>query len=425
MKILHVCDWYRPFGGAERLLFGQLDLIEEAGHQNLVIAHDFPDQKRTNRWPEYFVSDVEINFAAAPPGPLLARRIKALHHAIEEVLERHSPDLVHFHNCQNPYVVEMLARRMPSVRSVHDPRLYCFTDWKLLPDRSICSYALGQECLKQGCISQNFFRLSRYEKQAAYRVRHLRAHQAVDVLIVESAPVLETLKLNGFPQSQLALLPNFTRAAGTFEEVERYNAQYYEPGGRIVLFVGRASYEKGLEALVEAMRLVPRPWKLVLVSGGEYLEMVRERVRQLGLEDSVEIPGVQDYLTTRKYYARADVIAFPSVWMESFGLVGLEAMANGKPVVAFRTGGVPEWLEDGRTGLLALLKDVPALAGNIQKLLDDPALAARMGRNGYERVVECFNPSRYAQGLLRIYDLAQERYAKKEARASGAVQSEV
>ena len=84
-------------------------------------------------------------------------------------------------------------------------------------------------------------------------------------------------------------------------------------------------------------------------------------------------------------------------------------MANGKPVVAFRTGGIPDWLDDGRTGLLAPLKDVAALARNIARLLGDPALARKMGRAGYDRVVRDFNSELYLKRLLRIYGTALEK----------------
>lgn len=408
MRILHVLDWYRPFGGAERLLFSVLELLEKAGHENIIVANDVLGQNRTNQRPEYFVKNLEVGFAGLHPSSLLGRSpwIRQLRSELSEIIARHNPDVAHFHNLQNPFALRAVTEALPSVRSIHDPRLYCFTDWKLLPGQDICPHPLGRPCLTEGCIPWNPLALSTVVRQAPYRLLHLKAHRAVDVLIAESHAVFDCLLQNGFPAEQLALLPNMTPGYGNWDEVSRFNAQYHQPGGKTVLFVGRASYEKGIDYLVEAMALLPRPWKLILVTGGPYLAKVREKIRAVGVEDSVELPGILSYEETRTYYARADVVVFPSVWIESFGLVGLEAMAHGKPVVAFRTGGIPDWLEDQHTGFLAPLKDTAGLAAGIRRLLDDPELARRLGRNGFERVAQKFNGELYLRRLREIYDCA-------------------
>lgn len=410
MKILHVLDWYRPFGGAERLLFSVLDLLEEAGHENVILADDVQGQRRTGRRPEHFVKGLELSFPM-PTAALLGLSPEAarLDAEVAAVVARHRPDVAHIHNLQNPLVLRALTRALPCVRSVHDPRLYCFTSWRLLPDRSICPHPLGRHCVSEGCIPWNPLALESVVGQVPFRIMHLREHRRVEVLVAESAAVRDCLVQNGFPPEVVSLLPNMTQQYGDWDAVQAFNAPHRVPGSRTVLFVGRASYEKGIDFLVEAMALVPRPWKLVLVTGGPYLAQVRERVRALGLEDCVEMPGVLSYEETRVQYARADVVAFPSVWLESFGLVGLEAMANGKPVAAFRTGGVPDWLDDGETGLLADLKDTAGLAERIGRLLGDPALAARLGRNGHARVARDFSGEVYRGRLLEIYRTAVER----------------
>lgn len=412
MKILHVCDWYRPFGGAERLLLGTLELLESAGHQNIIITSDHPSQMRTGKRLEYFLSNLEINFALLPRWRIFARNMKQLQKNIEAIIQEHKPDIIHIHNLQNPYVIQILTPLAPTVRSVHDPRLYCFTNWRLLPNGEICPHPLGRACLKEKCLSWNFLRLSNTEKWAPFKLFHLRENKKIDLLIAESHAVEACLRQNGFSDSQITLLPNYTEKKGDWHQIEAFNRRYHVPGQRVVVFVGRASYEKGIEPLVEAMALIPRPWKLILVTGGEYLGRVREKIKALNLEDAVEIPGVHDYETTRTYYARSDVVVVPSVWMESFCLVGLEAMANGKPVVAFRAGGIPDWLIDNETGFLAPVRDVKALAGKIQTLLDNEQLAREMGRRGYERAAKVFSKEQYLSALEEIFQKAIHRKNK-------------
>ena len=410
MKILHVCDWYRPFGGAEKLLFGMLDLLEGAGHENYIIANDVPTQIRTNQRPEYFLENLEMDFGALPRRRIFLKNVKTLQENLESVIQKHDPDVIHIHSLQNSFALQVLTKKYPSVRSIHDPRLYCFTNWRLLPNKEVCPYPLGRACLTKGCLSWNFLNLSKTAKEAPFRIRHLRENRKVDILIAESHAVFDCLSQNGFPRDRIEILPNLTEKKGPFEDVMAFNKLYHNPKERTVVFVGRASYEKGIDYLLGAMALVPKPWKLILVTGGEYLSSVRERIKSLGIEDSVEMPGVLDYEATRTYYARADIVVVPSIWIESFCLVGLEAMANGKPVVAFNIGGIPDWLEDGKTGFLAEKRNVGDLADKIRILFDDSKLAESMGRNGYERASTVFSKERYLTGLEDIYKKAIDKH---------------
>ena len=73
------------------------------------------------------------------------------------------------------------------------------------------------------------------------------------------------------------------------------------------------------------------------------------------------------------------MLVVPSRWPEPFGMVGIEAMARGRPVVAFANGGIPDWLDDGNTGFLVPAADITRMTSSIQALIDDVSLAARMG----------------------------------------------
>jgi glycosyltransferase involved in cell wall biosynthesis len=105
---------------------------------------------------------------------------------------------------------------------------------------------------------------------------------------------------------------------------------------------------------------------------------------------------------------RASIVAMPSRWPEPSGIIGLEAMAHGRPVVAFATGGIPEWLVHGETGLLAPPLDVPALAGAIAALLGDEANAKRMGEMGRARARRLFSPGPHLAQLSAIYHALPE-----------------
>ena len=94
------------------------------------------------------------------------------------------------------------------------------------------------------------------------------------------------------------------------------------------------------------------------------------------------------------------MVVVPSTWPEPFGMVGIEAMAYGKPVIAFDVGGISEWLKDGETGFLVKLRDEVALAETLNLLLGDHSLAIRMGSKGREAVEKRFTPETHVDELL-------------------------
>jgi glycosyltransferase involved in cell wall biosynthesis len=97
------------------------------------------------------------------------------------------------------------------------------------------------------------------------------------------------------------------------------------------------------------------------------------------------------------------VVLGPTHVAEAFGLVGVEAMAHGKPVVAYALGGVVEWLRDGQTGLLAPAGDATAFRAAIDRLLESPSLAASLGEQGRRDVDLLFRPEHHVMRLLEVY----------------------
>jgi D-inositol-3-phosphate glycosyltransferase len=157
-----------------------------------------------------------------------------------------------------------------------------------------------------------------------------------------------------------------------------------------LLYVGRLAPIKGLETLLDGMgrlRAAGSRAHLCIVGGDadEPLDghegELRARLRRLDLHDTVTFVGAQPQERQRAWYVAADAIVLPSYY-ESFGMVALEAMACGSPVVASRVGGLQTTVRDGVTGLLTPDHDAAALADTLARLLDDADLRWRLGREG-------------------------------------------
>ena len=152
-----------------------------------------------------------------------------------------------------------------------------------------------------------------------------------------------------------------------------------------VLFSGRFAYFKGIPNLLNAMALLPE-YSLIMVGDGKKRQETEEQIDRLGLRDRVVLAGLQTGEFYRAFFHVADIFAFPSTWPESFGIVGLEALAAGLPLVTTEIwAGSSYYNEDGKTGLIVPPQDPQALADAIKKILSDPELHKMMSENASKR----------------------------------------
>lgn len=172
---------------------------------------------------------------------------------------------------------------------------------------------------------------------------------------------------------------------------------------------------KGIDALIEALALCRPAVHLTIVGEGEDRLRLEQVAQEKGVASRVTFTGHVDDALLVELYRRCTLFALPSA-REGFGLVFLEAMAAGKPVVAARAAAVPELVRDRETGLLVPLDDPHAMAQAISELIDEPANAAKMGERGRARVRRDYTFHRFAgqvAGLLadlrRIEPLAISR----------------
>ena len=177
--------------------------------------------------------------------------------------------------------------------------------------------------------------------------------------------------------------------------------------GPFVLFVGRLASNKGLLELVDAFASLARSdptAELVLVGeDGGMRPAVERRVSALGLAGRARALGhIEDEALVSSAYREARLFVLPSEY-EAFGLVLLEALAQGTPVVASRVGGIPEVVEDGRAGLLVPPRSAAALAEAMRTVWDDRALARRLGDYGRDQVVPRFSWDALADRLDALY----------------------
>jgi glycosyltransferase involved in cell wall biosynthesis len=358
-RVAQIGKYYPPhIGGMETHLQVLCGELRRSLDVKVVVANDGP------RCEEAVVDGVNVTrvgtpfrVAAAPICPGLARQIR-----------KAQPDLIHIH-LPNPWaVLACLAAdlRAPLVVTYHSD----IVKQKLLG-------RLFEPCLR------------RMLDRCAAVIATSRAY-------VESSPNLTNYR------DKCRIVPHGISVARfrRYDQVAaaRIRERY---GPRIVISVGRLVYYKGLEHLIRAMRAVEG--KLLIVGEGPLHSSLEREARASGVKDRVVFLG--DVPDVVPYYHAADLFVLASVARsEAFGIVQLEAMTCGKPVINTQlASGVPFVSVDGATGLTVAPANQEELAAAINSLLDDPARRALYGQAAQRRVRQEFTVAKMAERTLQLY----------------------
>jgi glycosyltransferase involved in cell wall biosynthesis len=194
------------------------------------------------------------------------------------------------------------------------------------------------------------------------------------------------------------------------------------PGAPRLAIVGRLIPIKGHDVLLRAVARARErlPGLTLEIAGdGELEAELRATATRLGLDDAVTFLG--RVAPVDPVLERAEVVVVPS-FGEGFGMVALEAMERGRPVIASDVGGLPEIVDEGRTGMLVPPGDVEALARAIAELADDPARAAAMGEAGRTRALAEFSQDRCTERIAALYGTAlaagrERRFRRRSSQA--------
>lgn len=198
--------------------------------------------------------------------------------------------------------------------------------------------------------------------------------------------------------------PGKFQFAWSEKERSQLRADLATPDEQIVMYVGRFVREKGIQVLLNAASVIlsQRPNVKFLIVGGGHRERFERFVHWSGLESKVLFTGFMANRSLHQLYRVADVAVFPSLY-EPFGIVALEGMAAGVPVVASDAGGLREVVQHDQTGTLSYANDAQSLAWAVLKVLADPERARRLASNAAKRLSTDFNWSVLAAQTLQVY----------------------
>ena len=364
MRVLFWTDWFVPsIGGVEVFSARLLPALARRGHEIVVVAghhrSGLPDATTLEG-----VKILRFPFHQV----LAARHVDRMGAILEQIasLKRElAPDLVHL-NTLGPSVLYHLetvrACEAPVLLTMHSP---------VMPDATRADTLYGRALRTATWVNCN--------------------SQAVRAELCRLLPELSDRSSVTYYGMEPPALTAAPRAR-------------HEP--RVLVF-GRLVPEKGFDIAIHAFAVVAASIpgaRLVVVGEGPERQALERLAATLGLSSIVEFVGPVPPSAVPRLLNTVSVVAVPSRWDEPFGLVALEAALMARPVVAARVGGLPEVVEDGRTGLLVERQDPHALAEALVCLLRDPAAADRMGVVARARASALFGWDRCVNEYERLYE---------------------
>jgi N-acetyl-alpha-D-glucosaminyl L-malate synthase BshA len=216
-----------------------------------------------------------------------------------------------------------------------------------------------------------------------------------DAVTAVSRHLAEETRESFRPVREVRVIPNFVSGATFSPELRNaaVRARYAEPGEKLIGHISNFRPVKRVADVIRAFHLLQKKVcaRLVMLGEGVELEPARHLAQDLGISRRVIFPGAVNQV--HEALAQLDLFLLTSEY-ESFGLAALEAMASGVPVISTRTGGIPEVVEDGETGILCAVGDYAGMARAAAALLRDPERHAAMAQAARRRAVEVFPPER-------------------------------
>lgn len=358
MNILHVNERIEIAGGVETFIDALL-----------------------SRWPESTWISVSFMFSGVE---IQTRGRESTYHdsfrfwaTSERVSEKYS--FIFIHSVSEPRLIkELYDLGLPLIRFVHEPRMFCPGHSKyLLNTHEICCRPFGLHCVGsaylQRCAPRNPITLTKALSNSLFEKKS--SSKFYSLVVCMSEYIFKQLSDSQFEMKNVQIIPYFVQG-----EIGKIEAN----GKKKVAYAGRLIEHKGvhiaLQAIAPLLRQDPHLTFEIIGSGMKgYENHLRELCFKLGISDQVKWLGWMNQNAVKKHIGGSTVLVFPSVYPEAFGIVGIEAMSLGKPVVAFDVGGVSSWLEHEKTGFLLNERDVNGMRTAIHTLLTDEACREKMG----------------------------------------------
>ena len=235
-------------------------------------------------------------------------------------------------------------------------------------------------------------------------------YESAEVIVNSNYMKNELQRLFGLPYEKINVVPNGVNMT-LFNGIERdynFRRRYAMDNEKIILFMGRLVYEKGIQHLISAMPKILNGYhdaKLVICGKGGMIDELKNQVNAMGIGEKVYFAGYMHGKDVQRMYKAADIAVFPSTY-EPFGIVALEAMLSENPIVVSDIGGLNEIVQHRENGMKAYCGNPNSIADSILELLYDHKLCADITKKAKNKIRNEYNWSKIAQDTHFTYQKA-------------------
>ncbi len=406
MKILMVHKFYYIEGGAERYVFNISDLLQKKGHTVIPFAMDDP-RNFNSVYQEYFCSRFSpeqfFSTKSLKKRLYLARRIifnQEAQQKLASLIEKEEPDLAHVHSVYHhlsPSVMHTLKNyNLPVMLTLHDYKLICpnyiFLDGK----NNLCEVCHGKHfwhAVARKCFRNSYGASLLITMEAYFNYFKKSYRKNVDLFVSPSQFLADKIMKYGYADKPVLVQP-YTLNTDLYQPC-------YEPKDYYV-FMGRLTQEKGLDFLLAAAAQI-RDIKLYIVGTGPLENDLKKRIDEQKLTH-IQMLGYKSGDELRNIVRQAQFTIVPSIWHDNSPLVIYESMALGKPVIGTRMGGIPELIEEGKTGYTVARGDVDGLVRCIRLLAHNHPQLLELGKNARKVAENRFGFEAHYSQLLNLYE---------------------
>jgi len=344
LSILLVNKFYYNRGGDCIYTIELEKLFRDRGHRVAVFSMKYQDNY-ASPYEKYFLDEVKFN--SKNPYDLIKALVRIfgfgdVKKKFKNLIYDFRPDIIHVNNIHSyisPEIIEVGKKeRIPIIWTLHDYKLLC-SRYDFLRDGKPCELCLKDKryAIKYKCMKNNIFMSLISYLESIYWNKD-RIEKYVDLFICPSKFMAVKLIEAGFNEKKIAVLPNFiNKKEDNLKLVKKEN--YY-------CFVGRISYEKGIERLLEAAIELPE-FKLKIVGTGPLYDILKSRYSS----NHIEFLGRINNQEAQKIISTAKFLVLFSEWYENCPISVIEALSFGTPVLTSNIGGLPEMIEDGFNGM--------------------------------------------------------------------------
>lgn len=396
MKILFVNKFFFLNGGSETVFFQERDFLLKQEHE--VVDFSMADERNLpSPYAEFFVPNTNYS-SGGGIAQKLQQAISFIHSSvavdkIEKLIIQKKPQVAHLHNIYHqltPSIIPVLKKHgVKVVMTLHDCKLVCPSYLALdLRNNEICDECAGKKFWKAFTINcQNSRPRGLLLATEAMFHKWRNSYDGVDLFLTPSH-FLANLTAQRIPQEKIKVLRNGI-------DQSTYHPYYTDQG--YCLYFGRLSKEKGIKTLLRAYRNLETDFSLKIVGTGPLEQEIRREYPE------IDFLGYQSGQKLNNLIASAAFVIVPSEWYENCSMVVLESMAMGKPVIGSRIGGIPEQIEDGKTGFLFVMGDQHELGEKMTVLINNSELRCKMGQAARQKLENEYSLEQHCQKLLNIY----------------------